>query len=432
MVHLDALLLDAEYSEVARRAVVPLLTALSVRKGADWHTVLDQLLWTAIAYADKNLVLDLLDRKLAAKSMTTTQRVHWLAAALTAAPDRYRVRFEEQVGDEEAMREAATLFCGEASRQFPASRCDVATLRMLILRLGALFPPIDSAETDDNGMLIGYINCLPDRAARLTERCIDELASRPAVQAGETLRALYDEGGLAPWRSTIERACRTQDTARRDAEYRIPPIGGVAKVLRDTVPTSTGGLGDLVVDHLDDLKDEIRWNDSNIWRNFWNEVGHGKPEGTKPEESCRDALAGLLRGRLDDRIQIRPEERHAGGFRSDLRLTVPGSPNSVAIEIKFDGSPDLWTAIRDQLIRKYLAPGDHGIYLVLWSGSDKMPSPPTGSRPTTPEALRERLRESLTPEERDRVKVGVLDVRSPQQRFAAEEKSERSVSGSRR
>lgn len=430
--HIDSLCSDPAQAEVARRAAVPLLTAFSVRKGADWHTVLDQLLWTAIAYADRNLVLDLLDRKLAAKSMTTTQRVHWLAAALTAAPDRYRVRFEEQVGDEESMREAATFFCGEASRQFPASRCDVATLRMLVLRIGALFPPIDLAETDDRGMLIGYINCLPDWAASLTERCIDELASRPAVQAGDALRALCDEGGLAHWRPTIERACRAQDTARRDAEYRIPSIGGVVKVLCDTVPTSTGNLGDLVLDHLDDLNEEIRWNDSNIWRNFWSEDGHGKPDGVKSENSCRDALADLLHHRLDDRVQVRSEERHAGGFRSDLRLTVPGSPHSVSIEIKFDGSPDLWTAGRDQLIRKYLAPGDHGIYLVLWSGSEKMPPPPTGARPTTPEALEKRLRESLTPEECDRVKVRVLDVRSPQRRFIAEGKSGRTGSGDRR
>lgn len=430
--HIDSLCSDPAQAEVARRAVVPLLTALSVRKGADWHTVLDQLLWTAIAYADKNLVLDLLDRKLAAKSMTTTQRVHWLAAALTAAPDRYRVRFEEQVGDEEAMREAATFFCGEASRQFPESRCDVATLRMLILRLGALFPPIDLAETDDRGMLIGYINCLPDWAASLTERCIDELASRPAVQAGDALRALCDERGLAPWQPIIERACHTQDTARRDAEYHAPTVADIVNTLGDTAPASAGRLADLALDHLDDLNDEIRWNDADIWRYFWSEDIHGRPKGIKPENSCRDVLRDRLHYRLGDRVRVRSEERHAGGYRSDLRLTVSGSPESVPVEIKLDRSPDLWTAIRDQLIRKYPAPGDHGIYLVLWSGSEKMPSPPTGSRPITPEALRERLRESLTPEERNRVEVRVLDVRSPQQRFAAEEKSGRSRSGSRR
>lgn len=429
--HIDSLCRDPEQAEVARRAAVPLLTAFSVRKGADWHPVIDQLLWTAVAYADKNQVLDLLDRKLAAKSMTATQRAHWLAAALIAAPDRYRVRFEEQVGDEEAMREAATFFCGEASRQFPASRCDVATLRMLVLRIGALFPPIDLAETDDRGMLIGYINCLPDWAASLTERCIDELASRPAVQAGDALRALCDERGLAPWRPTIERACHTQDTARRDAEYHAPTVADIVNTLGDTAPASAGRLADLALDHLDDLNDEIRWNDADIWRYFWSEDIHGRPKGIKPENSCRDVLRDRLHYRLGDRVRVRSEERHAGGYRSDLRLTVPGSRNSVSIEIKFDGNPDLWTAGRDQLIRKYLAPEDHGIYLVLWSGSEKMPSPPTGSRPTTPEALRERLRESLTPEERDRVEVRVLDVRSPQQRFAAEENAERSGSGDR-
>lgn len=432
VVHLDALLRHAEYSEVARRAVLPLLTAFPVRKKADWHPVLDLLLWAAVARADRKEFLDIVARKLGAKSMTVAQCAHWVAAGLAAAPSQYHDRFEEMTRDEEILREAAGFLCSNLPTPFPRERCEVATLRLLVTRLGGMFPPNDPGADEDDDRAMAHIWGLPDYAAGFTERCLRELSSRPAPAAGEALRALGDDASLGRWKRKIHEALRQQRIVRRDAEYQTPTVAEIVNTLRSTAPTSAGSLADLVLDHLDDLNEEIRWNGSNIWRNFWNEDGHGKPDGVKSENSCRDALAGLLRHRLDDRVQVRSEERHAGDLRSDLRLTAPGSRGAVSIEIKFEKSRDLWEAIRDQLIRKYLPPGDHGIYLVLWSCGEKVRSSPTSSRPTTPEALRERLRESLTPEERDLVAVRVLDVRSPQQRFAAEEKSERSRSGSRR
>lgn len=432
VVHLDALLRHADYSEVARRAVLPLLTAFPVRKKADWHPVLDLLLWAAVARADRKEFLDVVARKLGAKSMTVAQCAHWVAAGLAAAPSQYHDRFEEMTRDEEILREAAGFLCSNLLTPFPRERCEVATLRLLITRLGGMFPPNDPGADEDDDRAMARIWGLPDYAAGFTERCLRELSSRPAPEAGEALRALGEEVSLGRWKRKIQEAQRQQRIVRRDAEYQVPTVADIVNTLRDTAPTSAGGLLDLTLDHLYDLNEEIRWNDNDIWRYFWNEDRDGKPAGAKPENSCRDALADLLRHRLDDRIQIHSEKGHAGGFRSDLRLTVPGSPNTVPIEIKFDKSGDLWKAVGEQLIRKYLAPGDRGIYLVLWLGGEGMPSPPTGSRPTTPEVLQERLRESLTTEQRDRVAVRVLDVRSPKQRFAAGDESGRSGSEKQR
>ena len=425
VVHLDSLLRNADYAEVARRAVLPLLTAFPVRKKADWHSVLDLLLWVAVARADRKEFLDLVERKLGAKSMTVAQRAHWVAAGLAAEPSQYHDRFEEMTGDEEILREAAGFLCSNLPTPFPRERCKVPTLRLLVTRLGGMFPPNDPEADEDDERAMGHIWGLPDYAASFTERCLRELSSRPAPEAGEALRGLGDDASLVRWKRKIHEAHQQQRIVRRDAEYQVPTVADIVKTLRDTAPTSAGGLLDLILDHLYDLNEEIRWNYSDIWRYFWNEDRYGKPAGAKPENSCRDALADLLRHRLDDGIRIHSEKRHAGGFRSDLRLTVPGSPNSVSIEIKIDKSDDLWKAVGEQLIRKYLAPGDRGIYLVLWLGGEGMLSPPTGSRPTTPEVLQERLCESLTTEQRDRVAVRVLDVRSPTQRFAAEDESER-------
>lgn len=428
--HIDSLCRDPAQAEVARHAAVPLLTAFPVRKKADWHPVLDLLLWAAVARADRREFLDIVARKLGAKSMTVAQCAHWVAAGLAAAPSQYHDQFEEMTRDEEILREAAGFLCSNLPTPFPMERCGVVTLRLLITRLGGMFPPNDPGADEDDDRAMAHIWGLPDYAAGFTERCLRELSSRPVPEAGEALRALGEEVSLGLWKRKIHEALRQQRIVRRDAEYRIPTVADIVNVLRDTAPTSAGGLASLVLDHLDDLQEEIHRSDGDAWQAFWNQNGQGQPTELKPENACRSALLTLLRPRLDQRVRWSPEKMHAGGYRSDLSVGL--GVREVRIEIKFDRSDDLWTAIRDQLIRKYLASGDHGIYLVLWSGGEKMPSPPTGSRPTTPEALRERLRESLTPEERDRVKVRVLDVRSPQQRFAAEEKAGRSRSGSRR
>jgi len=58
----------------------------------------------------------------------------------------------------------------------------------------------------------------------------------------------------------------------------------------------------------------------------------------------------------------------------------------------------------------------HGIYLVFWFDDPQktMPATPDGSpKPTTPKELQRRLEAQLTPEERQRVFVRVLDVSWP-------------------
>lgn len=418
LVHLGALLRDRAQAKVARRAVLPLLTAFSVRKKADWHRVLDLLLWTAIARADRKEFRDLVERKLGAKSMTIAQRAHWVAAGLAAAPDRYHDRFEELTRDEEALREAAGFLCADLPTRFPTEECEVATLRLLITRLGGMFPPNDpeADEDEDDDRAMGRFLGLPDFAAEFTGRCIEELGSRPTAEASDALGALHGDASLARWKRKVLGSLKQQRIVRRDAEYRPPTIHEVANTLGDRAPTSAGGLARLVLDHFDDLKDDLRWGEGNLWRPFWNEDRNGKPTEPKPENSCRDALCDLLRQRG---VPVQVEVTRPGSLRADLGVEGPGG--SVWFEIKFDKSRDLWTAMTKQLIPKYLAPGDRGIYLVLWTGSGNMPWPQTGSRPTTPEALQERLRDSLTAEEGDRLEVRVLDVRSPKQRLADDE-----------
>ena len=82
-------------------------------------------------------------------------------------------------------------------------------------------------------------------------------------------------------------------------------------------------------------------------------------------------------------------------------------------DIKRDRHRDLWTALRAQLMAQYTsdpATGGYGIYLVFWFGAGKIPRPPQGNPPTSPQELREQLEEDLTEAERRKISVYVVDV----------------------
>ena len=83
------------------------------------------------------------------------------------------------------------------------------------------------------------------------------------------------------------------------------------------------------------------------------------------------------------------------------------------MEIKKDAHRDVWSAIRDQLVKHYTHDAEtsgYGIYLVLWFGQDDLQAPPHGVRPTTPAELERRLEETLTGEEARKIAVIVVDV----------------------
>ena len=71
--------------------------------------------------------------------------------------------------------------------------------------------------------------------------------------------------------------------------------------------------------------------------------------------------------------------------RSDIKVSFGGATRfNVPIEIKKDNHDDLWTAIREQLVARYVRdPGTegYGIYLVFWFCSKGIRPPPDGKKP---------------------------------------------------
>ena len=138
----------------------------------------------------------------------------------------------------------------------------------------------------------------------------------------------------------------------------------------------------------------------------------------KPENDCRDALLSDLSerlGKLD--IDAQREGNYADDKRADIRISFGGSNGfNIPIEIKKDSHDDLWRAIHEQLISKYIRdPGadGHGIYLVFWFGGQRMKPPSDGKKLRSAVELEDRLRQMLTPEESHRIQICVIDCALP-------------------
>ena len=83
------------------------------------------------------------------------------------------------------------------------------------------------------------------------------------------------------------------------------------------------------------------------------------------------------------------------------------------MEIKKSDHRELWSAIKTQLMAQYTRdPGGdgYGIYLVFWFGEQHCQMPPEGARPTSTQALQERLPATLSAEEKVKVSIRVIDV----------------------
>ena len=89
------------------------------------------------------------------------------------------------------------------------------------------------------------------------------------------------------------------------------------------------------------------------------------------------------------------------------------------IECKGQWNRNVWSAAEDQLDALYLRDwrsGGRGIYLVYWFGSGvaanyQLRAPPAGKTPpTTPEELRQLIRERIAPARRAAIAVEVLDL----------------------
>ena len=243
---------------------------------------------------------------------------------------------------------------------------------------------------------------------------IRQLSAAPDPDAHQGLAKLVIDPRLERWRYQLTWAQEKQRIVYRDASYRHPDISQAQRTLSNQAPANAADLAALVYDRLTGIGDHLRGDNTNPWRQFWNEDSYGRPDRDKPEDSCRDVLLDTLKHRLPRGVDATPEGRYAADKRADIRTSFAGF--NVPIEIKKNSHRALWSALRSQLINQYTTDpttSGYGIYLVLWFGIDKTTKPPSGKRPSTPDELSIHLQEELTTDEARKITVLVIDVTKP-------------------
>lgn len=413
---------DDGHADLAGLVSLPLLRGFPVRCRARQMHNLIRLLWTALQHANPHELLAVIDKKLAGKSMTKGQRVLWLAAGVIADPDGYANRLAEFIdGQELRARELARFLWSEHPALFRPTELPPRALEVLVRQSGAAFGVYEIADEPrvERRPGRGRDNAQPESIFWRITDLIECLAASPAPEAGAALRRLADDETLQRWRSYLREACDRQAVIARDSSYRRPELDQVLATLDNLTPANAADLAALALDRLDELSATIRHSNTNDWRQFWNEDEYGQPDRPKREESCRDALLKSLRTLLPDGVDAQPEGQYAANRRADIRLSC--ADFHVPIEIKKQSHPALYRAARDQLVAKYAqdpATGGHGIFLALWFGDpEKAPLDETGTRPGTPDELRQRLvaclARQLRPQQLRKIAVRVIDVSRP-------------------
>ncbi len=407
--HLWKLAREPSHRAVARLAVPALLTAFPTRCTEPQVEALHEVLLAALRWKPEGMV-GVIRTRGARSGMDVSQEALWLAAGLFLSPKESLqplVEFIED-GEEARVRQLVRFLAPEGMPKLPM-QWESEVLKTLIELLGSRYTPwrpvssqvqVLSTETED-GL----------KVEDLIARWGNTLATRTDRDACDALQSLVDDPALEPWHQRLSGARAKQVVTRRNATFAAPELEAVQGTLANDRPANPVDLAALVADKLELLAKEISHGNTDDWQPYWSEDDYGRPIRPKREESCSKALVTALRRLLPEGVRVDREAVHARDKRADIRVWFGG--HAVPVEVKKESHRDLWRAVANQLTAKYTidpASSGFGIYLVLWFGLGRMPVPPIGRRPKTPESLRQRLEEQLTGPYRHKVRVIVIDV----------------------
>ncbi len=245
------------------------------------------------------------------------------------------------------------------------------------------------------------------------------LGNKYEDEATNALRALREEPSLEKWHDYISHELYQHYRKKRDNNFIPPTFEQTKRVLANAVPLNERDLFELVKAHLEDIKNTLRTDNPPLYRQFWNTQGKQSLTSPKPEDDGRDTLVLALKPRLNS-IGISPEREgsYVENKRSDIKAIYKAW--NMPIEIKRDYNSELWTAINEQLIGKYLIDpncGGYGVYLVLWfdeKGKTIPKHPNSLSKPRTPEALKNMLSDLVPDNLKQKVWIMCLDCSRPQ------------------
>jgi hypothetical protein len=336
----------------------------------------------------------------------------WLAAALIR--DFHHFRSEADVILETTAQRNLVLSCMTLLGSRDAGSQSVPQLsasfsEYLLRRCFQCFRRIDFDDVDDEradwdttqftyALLNRLAASVDDSSRSVLERCLQN----PAAQA---------------YRDHIKHCLMQQEIRRVDSAYRQPTWPEALRVLANGKPVSVADLHALVVAHLEDIRDDIRFNNIDLFQGFWNQDGRtGKVASPKHENAGRNVLIGLLRNRLQHLdINVEPEVHMANENRADVGIYYPKM--KIVIELKRHYHEELWTAATEQLERFYVKHQEaqgFGILGVFWYGLTLAPPPRSHKLVPFPPAnaseLETALISILPPSLRSKLSCLVFDV----------------------
>ena len=392
-----------DHREIAQLTALPLLESFPVERTDARLYALGCLLKAALLNCEWSQLIEIIKKKLSDGDADATQKVYWLTAGFVIAPEQYREKMKAQISSKRPLQQAFMEFM--CAGKFPSILMEKFNVRDLELLIDLM-----AATASGNGVT--------ENAWIIISNLIRELSSDPSPEATESLEALSSNANLVPWYPTITDTLHRQTGKRREADFQHCDTQKVVEVLDNRSPANAADLAALMVNVIEDLAIQIRDGSTSDWRQYWNVDSYNRPTTPKPEDACRDALLSDLRGRVEQvGIDAQPEGRYAEDKRADIRVSFRNF--NVPVEIKKSCHPDLWTAIKDQLIAKYSRdPGaeGYGIYLVFWFGDieECRPTPGPNLTPQNAEELKSGLLDTLTEGERRKISVCVIDVSKPQ------------------
>lgn len=413
---LYALAHNDAYANVARLTLPELLEKFPLRASKlRLSNALDPLIKGALSYLDHEALASLVARKLELGSIDAAQQVYWLGCGLLLAPDIYEARLFEYIGKSAVRRGylAGFLYKHHGERRWPEWTPLPATTLAKLIEL--LAPDCSPERPREVFRVTPAMN-----TADMVSSIINTLGGNTDEAASHELERLLRQPKLKHWHNNLRSASHNQRIARRKATFRRLHVAEVDRTIANLQPANAADLAALTFDYLRDIAKNIRDGSTNDYKQYWSyDQSNKNLVKPKPENDCRDALLSDLNERLGKLgINAEREGNYADDKRADIKVLFGGSNGfNVPVEIKKDSHDDLWRAIHEQLIPKYVRdPGadGHGIYLVFWFGGQGMrPSPDGGNKPRSAQELEERLRQTLSPEELHRILICVIDCALP-------------------
>ncbi len=394
---------NAEYKKVACLSAPALLLSFPTRNRSNQLNQLNSLLRSALKYEMPELPA-IVAKKLKLKSLDPGQRVYFLLTGMLIDPEQYEQRLWDFVGESWQRIQHISDFLGDRMSDLPM---DFTLSAKTFGKLIEIQTPFAEVDWPMGGGAVSQAMSLGDHVRGL----IGKLTTLGTPESLEEINRLLELPTLEKINRHLLSSKHEVIQRLRENTFSYPTLPNVAKILTNKSPIGPADLQAIALDRLDQIAADIQTSNSDLFRQFWTE---GYENKHKSENSCRDALLAMLRGRLEPLgIESQPEYDYVNDKRADIRVSYRNTI-AIPIEIKGEWHSELWTAVQNQLIPQYTKQNEtkgFGIYLVLWVGGTEQPAARDGGKkPATSSELETRLHKALPKAIQMQIAVRVIDV----------------------